>query len=27
VYGELESAIDECEHLANIAESIVLKYN
>jgi len=27
VYGELESAIDECEHLANIAESIVLKHN
>jgi len=27
VYELLESAIDECEHVANILESIVLKYN
>ena len=27
VYGMLESAIDECEHVANIVESIVLKHN
>jgi predicted phosphate transport protein (TIGR00153 family) len=27
VYELLESAIDECEHVANIIESIVLKYN
>jgi predicted phosphate transport protein (TIGR00153 family) len=27
VYELLEAAIDECEHVANILESIVLKYN
>jgi predicted phosphate transport protein (TIGR00153 family) len=27
VYGMLEAAIDECEHVANVIESIVLKHN
>jgi uncharacterized protein Yka (UPF0111/DUF47 family) len=26
VYETLESAIDECEHVANIIESIILKH-
>jgi len=27
VYANLEAAIDECEHVANVIESIVLKHN
>ena len=27
IYATLESAIDECEHVANVIESIVLKHN
>ena len=27
IYEILEAAIDECEHVANVIESIVLKYN
>ena len=27
IYEVLESAIDECEHVANVIESIVLKHN
>jgi len=27
IYETLESAIDECEHVANVIESIVLKHN
>ena len=27
IYELLESAIDECEHVANVIESIVLKHN
>jgi hypothetical protein len=27
IYGMLEAAIDECEHVANVIESIVLKHN
>jgi uncharacterized protein Yka (UPF0111/DUF47 family) len=27
IYESLEAAIDECEHVANVIESIVLKHN
>jgi len=27
IYEILEAAIDECEHVANVIESIVLKHN